>query len=239
MLSCCSFSHEEDRPILKNVTIQIRKGEKVGIVGYSGSGKTTLVEIISGLLHPSEGTIYLDEQIITKKNIHYLKRLISFVPQDVFFFDDTLLRNITLEEMDSNIDFEKLNTILDKFSLLPFVEDLSDGLNTRVGEYGIKLSGGQKQRIGFARALYRDPKLLILDESTSALDYLTEMELLENLKTNYPDLTILKVAHRLKSVQDCDNIYFMDKGEIIAQGSFEDVVENSNLFKEMVQAGTI
>jgi ABC-type multidrug transport system fused ATPase/permease subunit len=238
-LSNCYFGHQTDQFILKNVSVEIQKGHKVGIVGYSGSGKTTLVEILSGLLHPTKGHIHLDDQEILDENIDQLMQLVSFVPQDVFFFDDTIEKNITLEEDDSKVDQNKLKKILDILSLTSFVEELPKGLSTNVGELGVKLSGGQKQRFGFARALYKDPEILILDESTSALDYLTEMDLLSNLKKQLPELTVLKVAHRLKSVKDCDIIYFLDHGEIMAEGTFDEVVENNNLFKEMVSAGTI
>lgn len=238
-LSSCSFSHQPGQQILNDVTIEILKGQKVGIVGYSGSGKTTLVEILSGLLKPTKGSIFLDDEEIGEHNLSSIMQLIAFVPQDVFFFDDTILKNLTLEENTYIIDQDKLARILDLLTLKDFVKGLKNGLNTKVGEYGIKLSGGQKQRLGFARALYKDPAILILDESTSALDYLTEKELLENLRIHFPSLTIIKVAHRLKSVYDCDNIYFLDKGTLMATGTFEEITQNNSLFKEMVNAGTI
>lgn len=238
-LTNCTFTHQSDQDILNDVSVRIRKRQKVGIVGYSGSGKTTLVEILSGLLTPDDGHIKVDETEITDENISGLMRLIAFIPQDVFFFDDTILRNISLEENDDNIDMAYLLKLLDLLNLQELIKELPFGLQTRVGEQGVKLSGGQKQRIGFARALYKKPQILILDESTSALDYITESELLNRLKINFPELTIIKVAHRLKSVEDCDTIYFMDKGSIIADGSFDEVVENNSLFKQMVKAGTI
>jgi len=238
VLSNCYFEYQPDNYILKDINIEIKKGQKVGIVGFSGSGKTTLVEILSGLLAQTKGHIFVDDVEIDKNNRFELMRLISFVPQDVFFFDDSILKNITLEEDDSHIDNDRLSTILEILDLNDFMNQLQQGLHTHVGEFGIKLSGGQKQRIGFARALYKKPEILILDESTSALDYITEKELLANLKIHFPELTILKVAHRLKSVIDCENIFFLDQGEVMASGTFKYIAENNSLFKEMVSAGT-
>ena len=238
-LSNCSFAHNSDQSILDDISLNIVKGQKIGIVGYSGSGKTTLVEIISGLLIPDSGRILLDQIEINQANVSGLMKLIAFIPQDVFFFDDTILKNITLEEDVENIDMSKLSTLLNLLNLDTLIEELPSGLETRVGEHGIKISGGQKQRIGFARALYKNPQILVLDESTSALDYVTESELLDKLRRNFPELTIIKVAHRLKSVEDCHVIYFIDKGKIIAHGTFAEVIQNNTLFKEMVKAGTI
>lgn len=238
-ISNCSFAHQQDQNILNDVSIIIPKGKKVGIVGYSGSGKTTLVEILSGLLYPDKGIIKIDQTEITRENIAGLMQLIAFIPQDVFFFDDTILRNITLTKDVEEIDLESLSNLLELLNLTSLINELPQRFDTIVGEQGVKISGGQKQRIGFARALYRKPKILVLDESTSALDYITEKELLTSLRKNFSELTIIKVAHRLKSVEDCDIIYFMDNGSIVTQGTFDEVLMNNSLFKKMVQAGTL
>ena len=238
-ISNCSFSHIENENVIKNVSLTITKGQRIGIVGYSGSGKTTLVEIIAGLLFPDKGSLKIDDLLVSKDNLTEHKNNIAFIPQTIFFFDDTLVKNITFEDRLENVNFEHLNSIITLLNLSTFIDELPNGFNSRVGELGIKMSGGQRQRIGFARAMYRNPKILILDESTSAMDYITEKELLQNLKEQRSELTVIKVAHRLKSVQDCDKIYFMDKGQIATQGTFQEIIQNNNLFKNMVLAGSI
>lgn len=234
-----SFGHIKSEPILTDISLSIKKGQKIGIVGYSGSGKTTLVEIICGLLQTDEGEIKVDNVLLDKQTIPAFQNLISFIPQDVFFFDDTILRNITFEDHDNDIDFDWLENVCNRLQVKDFIDQLPKGLQTQVGELGVKISGGQKQKIGFVRALYRNPEILILDESTSALDYISERQLLENVREGFPNLTIIKVAHRLKSVQDCDVIYFLENGKITGSGSFDQIISDNDLFREMVLAGTL
>ena len=235
----CSFSHVENENVLDNVSIKIEKGQRIGIVGYSGSGKTTLVEVISGLLFPSQGKLLLDGNEINDKNLADYLNIIAFIPQSVFFFDDTILRNITFEDDLQNVDLDHLASVLKLLSLNEFIDELPHGLQSRVGEFGVKMSGGQRQRIGFARAMYRKPEILILDESTSAMDYITEQNLLSSVKQELTDLTLIKVAHRLKSVKDCDIIYFVEQGRITAKGTFDEIVKDNSLFKDMVLAGRL
>lgn len=223
---------EADRPALSQVSLRIENGDFVGVCGATGGGKTTLVDLITGLLKPSTGCIRVDGFDIGDHPRRWQENL-GYVPQSVFLMDDTLRRNIAFGIPDENIEDTAVAEALSMAQLESFVATLPDGLDTRVGEQGIRLSGGQRQRVAVARALYRRPSVLIMDEGTSALDNLTETQLVNTLERVRGERTILVVAHRLSSVRSCDYIIFVDDGRVVAKAPFNELVETNSTFREM------
>ena len=215
------------RKVLDNVNIKIKAKTIIGIVGTTGSGKSTLIDIISGLLKPTSGNIYLDQKPITKSILKSWQNSIGFVPQEIFIADDTILKNIALGEDLKDIDFKKIEKASKMANIFDFINnELPEGFNTKLGERGIRISGGQKQRIGIARALYFDPPILLLDEATSSLDNLTEKLILDSLEKVSEQKTIIMIAHRLSTIKNCNNIFFLEDGKLIAQGIFEELMKN-------------
>ena len=216
---------------IKNLNLSIQSRTTVGIVGATGSGKTTTIDIILGLLEAQQGTLKIDGIEIKKNNLRAWQRSIGYVPQHIFLADDTVAGNIALG-VDSKLinqkDVEKAAKIANIHEFV--IDELPDQYQTTVGERGIRLSGGQRQRIGIARALYHNPKVLILDEATSALDNLTEQAVMEEVKNIGKDLTIIMIAHRLNTVKNCDNIFLLEKGELRQQGTFNELIKNSEYF---------
>lgn len=208
---------------LDAINLDIRIGSVVGIIGQSGSGKTTLVNILTGLLKPSSGKILVDDRDITG-SIHELQKFIGYVPQNIFLIDDTLKRNIAFGIADEAIDGARLASVIEAAQLNQVVDQLPEGVDSIVGERGIKLSGGQRQRIGIARALYNQPELLILDEGTSALDTETENYIMESVAHLKGKLTIILVAHRYSTLHFCDIVYKMQSGIIVNKGRLEELV---------------
>lgn len=205
-----------DRYIIDNGSIVINKGNAVALIGASGAGKTTLANIIMGLLEPQEGKILLDGEDISEF-LEQWQELIGYVPQSVFLTDDTIRNNIAFGIEESKISDEVVWKVLKKSQMYEFVSNLPDGLDTIVGEQGIKFSGGQRQRIAIARALYSDPPILVLDEATSALDNDTERGIMEAIDSLYGEKTLVIVAHRLSTVRKCDTIYKIEGGRINRQ----------------------
>ena len=191
--------------ILEDINIIINKGDNIGIIGESGSGKTTLIDIILGLLKPNSGCIYLDGESIYD-NIKNWQSHIGYVTQEVFLMDLSLKKNIAFGIDEDDIDEEKVNEVIIKANLSNFVATLSDGIETIVGERGARISGGQKQRIGIARALYREPSIIILDEATSALDQKNEKEVLEAIKSLKGKVTIIIISHDISTLKFCNKI---------------------------------
>jgi ABC-type bacteriocin/lantibiotic exporter with double-glycine peptidase domain len=202
------FSFDSKKPpLFKDYSLSVKKGEVVGIMGPSGSGKTTLMNIMLGLIKPLKGVLKLDNQTITENNISKFHDKIGYVQQHVYMIDATLAENIAFGFSKNNIDLVKLKEVIDKARLTDFVNDLSEGVNTIIGENGALVSGGQKQRIGIARALYFDSEILFFDEATSALDDKTEQEItdaIENISDG--ELTIIIIAHRKTSLKNCTRI---------------------------------
>lgn len=200
--------------VLDDVQINIKKGQSVALIGSSGSGKTTLADIIMGLLKPQAGTIYMDDiDIFTMP--HQWARIIGYVPQAVFLIDDTVRSNVAFGLRKNEIDDKKIWEALRQAQLKEFVENLPDGLDTIVGERGVKFSGGQRQRIAIARALYENPDILVLDEATSALDNETETAVMESIDALQGTKTLIIVAHRLTTIRNCDKIYEIRGGRAI------------------------
>ncbi len=217
------FKYDENKEILKGVSLRICKGETVGFIGESGAGKSTFADILLGLLKPYEGKILVDGQDIFE-NLKAWQKNIGYVPQSIFLTDDSLRRNIAFGVEDSDISDEKVWEALRMAQLDTFVKTLPEGLDTFVGERGVKLSGGQRQRIGIARALYHDPSLLLLDEATSALDVQTEERFMETIRQLHGNKTIIIIAHRLSTVEHCDRLYKFNNGRIELSGTPKEVI---------------
>ena len=209
---------ESDVKAINDINISILKGKMIGIIGKSGSGKSTLVDIILGFLKPSDGLVKSDG-INIKQNMRVWQNYIGYVPQSIFLIDDSIRRNIAFGVPDDEIDEDAINRCIKSAQLEEYVVSLPEGLDTFVGEKGIRLSGGQRQRIGIARALYKDPPLLLLDEATSALDSATEKDVMTAVTALHGIKTILIIAHRLSTVSDCDWIYKFNKGKVEEEGT--------------------
>lgn len=217
------------RLAIKNVNLLINAGSTIGIIGATGSGKTTMVDIILGLLEPQSGKLIVDDNELTKKNMKSWQKSIGYVPQHIYLTDDTVSSNIAFGEEPHNINQDLVEQCAKISSIHDFVMDeLPQNYQTLIGERGIRLSGGERQRIGIARALYRNPKLLILDEATSALDNQTEKNVMTSIYKLGKGVTIILIAHRLKTIQDCDDIFLFDDGELKVQGKFDKIKKNIN-----------
>lgn len=208
---------------LNNVSLTIEKGQSIGLIGKSGAGKTTLVDVILGLLIPQSGDITADG-ISIYTNLRSWQNMIGYVPQSIFLIDDTLKRNIAFGVPDEFIDQERLLKAVEAAQLSELVEQLEQGLETKVGERGVLLSGGQRQRVGIARALYHEREILVFDEATAALDNETESLVTEAIKALSGTKTLIIIAHRLSTIEHCDRIYMLEKGKISRSGSYEEVV---------------
>ena len=200
-------------PALKDTSLVITRGELVGFVGVSGAGKSTLVDILLGLLTPDEGEVRVDGKNI-QENLRNWQDQIGYVPQSIYLTDDTLRRNVAFGLSDEHIDDFAVQRAIQAAQLTNFVASLPNGLATIVGERGVRLSGGQRQRIGIARALYHDPAVLLLDEATSSLDTVTEHDVMQAVTALHGSKTILIVAHRLSTIEHCDQVYQMKQGEL-------------------------
>ena len=224
---------------IKGINVTIDPNASIGLVGATGSGKTTTVDLILGLLTPTSGQLLVDDTNITSDNIARWQRNLGYVPQHIFLSDDTIARNIAFAVPDEEIDMTAVVRAARIANLHTFIEkELHDGYKTVIGERGVRLSGGQRQRIGIARALYRDPAMLIMDEATSALDSITEEAVIEALHTLAGKKTIIMIAHRLSTVKECDVIYLMDHGRITTQGTYDELMESSAWFKASARTGT-
>ena len=220
------------RTSLKEINFSISARTSVGLVGPTGSGKTTLVDLILCLLEAQKGTLEVDGKVINKENTKSWQNLIGYVPQNIYLADDTIAANIAFGVDPGNIDHEEVVRAAKNASIHDFViNELPKKYETTVGERGIRLSGGQRQRIGIARALYRQPQLLILDEATSALDNLTEEIVMEAVRNIGKNITIIIIAHRLSTVKDCDKIFLLENGQIKSQGKFEELIKSDKNFK--------
>ena len=209
-----TFSYENTKTkVLNLIDLEIKKADKLGIMGSTGAGKSTLINILLGLLEPDEGQVQVDDKSIFK-NIKSWRKLIGYVPQDVYLSDDTIKNNICFVNKNTKIDDKRFDNAIKNSQLRDFVNSLENKEQTLVGENGIRISGGQRQRIGIARALYREPKILILDEATSALDIDTENNILETISRLDKNLTLIIISHRMNTLKKCEKIYKIEKGKI-------------------------
>lgn len=220
-ISHISWQYTENLPlILKDLSLQIHRGESVGLIGESGAGKTTLADIMLGLFHPQKGTIRVDGKDIFEPATNWSK-MIGYVPQSVFLIDDTVRNNILFGIPQKDADEERIMEAVRQAQLTHMVEELPKGLNTVLGERGVKISGGQRQRIAIARALYYNPDILVLDEATSALDTETETAVMESIEALQGHKTLIIVAHRLTTIAKCDKIYEVKNGQAIERAKEE------------------
>ncbi|SMB89518.1 ABC transporter related [Hymenobacter roseosalivarius DSM 11622] len=222
-----SFSFpESEKPVLHNINLTVRKGEKIGLIGASGSGKTTLINILLRFYIEQKGRVLVDRQPLTDENLLEWYKLVGYVKQDTFLMETSIKANITLN--DESVDEDRLNYAIDQASLRDFIDSLPEGINTLIGERGSRLSGGQRQRIGIARAMYKRTEVLLMDEATSALDNQTEREVNEAIaKLAHTDITIFIIAHRITTLRDCDRIYELKDGKLYAEYQYEDLIDKS------------
>jgi ABC-type multidrug transport system fused ATPase/permease subunit len=226
-ISQVSFSYETaSAQALNEVSIDIARGEAVGLVGPSGSGKSTLVDILLGLLEPTSGRVLVDGDDI-HDNLRGWQDQIGYVPQSIFLTDDTLRRNVAFGLPKDQIDHDAVKSAIRSAQLEDFIASLPDGLDTIVGERGVRLSGGQRQRIGIARALYNNPDVLVLDEATSSLDTETEHGVMQAVQALQGEKTVIIVAHRLSTVEYCDRLYRLENARIVDEGTFSEVTSRT------------
>ena len=228
-----TFSYSKNDLVLNDLSLKIPARQVAGIVGPSGSGKSTLIDILLGLIQPLDGKIVVDGINLDDKNIRYWQNNIGFVAQSIFLSDCSIAENIAFGIPKEQIDFDKVSKSIQLAHLEDFVESLSDGVNTQVGERGVQLSGGQRQRIGIARSLYNEAEILIFDEATSSLDGVTEKMIMEAIHKFSGKKTIIMIAHRLKTIEKCDKIFFINRGKLIDQGKYDELIERNELFKNM------
>lgn len=221
-----------DEEAIKDVSLEIPKGSSVGFVGESGSGKTTIVDLILGLLKPNRGVIKVDGTNIWN-SISTWQRNIGYIPQFIYLTDDSIRKNIAFGLPDIKIDEKRLYKAIEASQLGPIINKLPEGDRTIIGEQGVRLSGGQRQRIGIARALYHNPQLLIMDEATSALDNKTEEHVIRAIEELKGERTIIMIAHRLTTVENCDILFMMENGRISKKGSYKYLAYNSKNFREL------
>lgn len=203
------------KKILKNISFNIFHGDLIGLTGISGSGKTSLADLIMGLIQPTKGSIEIDGQPLDNFNVRTWQDKVGYVPQNINITNDTIKNNVAFGIKDSDIDEYKVKKAIEKAELQDFILESPDGLNTIVGEGGKSISGGQKQRIGIARALYHNPKILILDESTSSLDNKTENNILDTIKKLKKKITTIIISHNKNTLKDTDYIFQIQNGSII------------------------
>jgi ATP-binding cassette, subfamily B, bacterial PglK len=225
-------------PVLQDVSFGVPAGDSFAIVGGSGAGKSTLVDLILGLHEVMTGAISVDGRDI-RENLPGWQRTIGLVPQDVYLLDDTLRANIAFGEDYADIDHGRVEEVVRLSQLEQVVTGLPAGLDSFIGDRGVRLSGGQRQRIGIARALYLRPQLLVLDEATSALDNETERSITETIEQLHGKMTIIIVAHRLSTVRRCDRLLFLNNGTVEATGTFDQVQTESPAFARQVDLGTL
>jgi ATP-binding cassette, subfamily B, bacterial PglK len=231
------FRYSSDGPwVLDGLDLTIPKGARVGLVGGTGSGKSTTLDLLMGLLVPTEGEVMVDGEVMTGTLARAWQRTIAHVPQSIYLADTTMAENIAFGVPRAEIDMQRVRDAARQAQIADFIESRAEGYDAYVGERGVRLSGGQRQRIGIARALYKRASVLILDEATSALDNETERSVMQAIEGLQRDLTILLIAHRLSTVRHCDTIAELEHGRIVAQAPYEKLLQCSQSFRRMAHA---
>ena len=223
----------KDELILKQINITISAKSVVGIVGPTGSGKSTLINISLGLIEPKTGKLFVDQKKIDERNRRSWQNSIGYVAQNIFLSEGSVAENVAFGIPKEEIKLDKVYKSLELANILDHVMSLENGINTKVGERGIKLSGGQQQRIGIARALYNESNVLILDEATSSLDGHTEKVIMNSILEFSGKKTIIMIAHRLKTVERCDQIFLINEGLLVDQGTYQELIERNQVFRNM------
>ena len=225
-LTNLSFRYTKNSPwILKNISLSINKGDRIGFIGETGSGKSTLIDIIMGLIPITSGELAVDQQLLNIQNYREWQVRIAHVPQNIYLSDDTIEGNIAFGVSKDQIDCQLVKKVAQKAQISEVIEQWEDGYQTLVGEQGIRISGGQRQRIGIARALYKQADVLIFDEATSALDSKTEQAVMEAIEGLGQELTILIIAHRLTTLKSCSKIVELDKSNILHIKSYDEIIK--------------
>lgn len=219
---------------LRGISLTIPKGTSVGFVGSSGAGKTTIVDVILGLLPPTEGQVLVDDRDIYQ-DLSAWQGSIGYIPQTIYLCDDTLKNNIAFGILANEINENWIESAVDSAQLTELVKSLPQGLDTLVGERGVRLSGGQRQRVGIARALYHNPEVLVMDEATAALDNQTEAGVMEAVEKLSGEKTLIMIAHRLSTVKNCDCLYFMSQGQIVDAGTYQELCQRNREFQQMAK----
>jgi ATP-binding cassette, subfamily B, bacterial PglK len=223
---------KNEKNILNKINLKINKGEVTGIVGTTGSGKTTMIDLILGLFKPIGGDILVDDTSVFE-NLPVWQKKVGYIPQNIHLNDDTIKKNIAFGVPDEQIDKDSLAKAVNYAQLEPLVNRLPEGLETIIGERGVRLSGGERQRIGIARAIYNNPDLLIMDEATSSLDNLTEKYIVDAINALRGKMTIIVIAHRLQTITNCDIIYFLKDGKVADSGTYNKLSEENPDFRKM------
>lgn len=228
-----SYPNTQD-PVTRDISLELKRGESIAFVGETGCGKSTLVNVILGLLEPQSGYVRVND-IEIERDLTGWRAQLGYIPQSVYLIDDTIAANVAFGVEKSEVDENQLWKAISSACLADYVNALPEGLETVIGEAGVRLSGGQRQRLGIARALYQDPGVLVMDEATSALDNKTEEKVMKATQNLKRDRTLIMIAHRLSTVEDCDRLYLMREGAIEAVGSFAELKKDSVLFGEMLK----
>jgi ABC-type multidrug transport system fused ATPase/permease subunit len=223
-------------PALAGLSLTVAAGEMVGVAGPTGSGKTTTIDVILGLLPPERGRLLVDGVAVGARNRGAWQRQIGYVPQSIYLVDDTVAANIAFGIEPAEIDRDQVARAARMARIDEVVAALPRGYDTAIGEAGVRLSGGQRQRLGIARALYRDPGVIVFDEATSALDSLTEREVVEAVRALHGQKTILLIAHRLSTLVDCDRILVIEGGRLAGEGTYGELMERNRTFGSMIRA---
>lgn len=225
-----------DAQVLRDLSLHLERGKSIAFVGSSGAGKTTAVDLLLGLLEPQSGQILVDGVPLSHSVARSWRRNFGYVPQMIYLSDDSIRNNIAFGQLPHEIDEARVNAVIEQAQLSSLVARLPEGLETIVGDRGARLSGGQRQRIGIARALYRDPPILVLDEATSALDNETEREITEAIRLLSGDKTVILIAHRLSTIAHCDQIVFLVDGAVKAAGTYDELLRGCEAFNRFVHA---